>query len=124
MERDLVVEAVDQMPVASMVTVIEPSPRRVWIVFWMHAIGDEPGGVRVTQVVDPARRAHGFGHGSTPYSAERPSVQQRSPLGRPHHVVDRWTCLEMPSQRVHNDAGERDGSLGGSRSGRTGVVAR
>ncbi len=82
-------------------------------------ICDEPGGVVVAQVVDPTGRTYGFGDGLSPYSPKGPAPEYRSSFGRPHHATDRRICFETLDERVNNESGKGDGSLGGLRLGRS-----
>ncbi len=104
MKIDLVVQSVHQVPVAVHGHGDRAVPESGLDCLWMLTVRDEPCGMRVTQILDPARRAHGFGDGSAPCPPKGPSAEHLSPFGSPHHVVDRWACLEVLGQRVHNDA--------------------
>jgi len=80
----LMVKVVHEVPVAVDGDldrrVVEPGLDRLWV----FAFSDEPGGVRVTQVVDPARFRDGFCDGFPPDPPEGSASGEPAGLGSPN----------------------------------------
>ncbi len=109
----LVVEAVHEVAVAVDGDldrgVAEPSLDRLWV----FAFGDEPGGVGVTQVMDPARRTDRFCDGSAPDPSEGSPAEKPASFGGPDRGVGWGMGVEMMAESVDDDLREGDGALGG-----------
>ncbi|HLF43852.1 MAG TPA: hypothetical protein VJA46_10060 [Acidimicrobiia bacterium] len=73
--------------------------------------GDQPGGVGVSQVMDPARLADSLRDCRAPDPAERSPPQVAASFGGPHQPVDERVPVDVLSDRLEADTGEGDGAL-------------
>ncbi|HJQ76610.1 MAG TPA: hypothetical protein VJ948_05020 [Acidimicrobiia bacterium] len=77
----------------------------------MLAGSDQPGGMGVSQVMDPARLADSLRDCRAPDPAERSPPQVGASFGGPHQPVDQRVLVDVLSDRVQGDSGEGDGAL-------------
>ena len=77
----------------------------------MLAGGNQPGGVGVSQVMEPAWLAHSLRHCLAPDPAEGSPPQERPSFGGRHHPVDQRVSVDVKYDRVQGDSREGDGAL-------------
>ena len=94
----LVVESVHQVPVAVDGYLDRGVPEPGLDGFGVFTGGDQPGGVGVAQVVDPARGADRLDNCLPPDPPEGTPSQEPALVGGPDHLIDRGVLSEVAGQ--------------------------